>query len=186
MCNNISGIESVDALNVDYCTCFKIFQMGPKDKHKTRGLSDQHCLENKRDKRKWKEKPICSNRPKPLIISVLSPPQPLFFFFFFFEKVLHSHFVCFLFPFYFSPSNKTTQYYNMSWIEQTKIQNLWCTICQTYYIFWDELSLHIGSIKYMACVIENIKYTFLWTNKTYGLCHVQLAISSVDNKQIYY
>ena len=52
MCNNISGIESVDALNVEYCTCFKIFQMGPKDKHKTRGLSDQHCLENKRDKRK--------------------------------------------------------------------------------------------------------------------------------------
>ena len=37
MCNNISGIESVDALNVDYCTCFKIFQMGSKDKHKTRG-----------------------------------------------------------------------------------------------------------------------------------------------------
>ena len=38
----------------------------------------------------------------------------------------------------------------------------------------------------MACVIESIKYTFLWTNKTYGLCHVQLPISSVDNKQIYY
>ena len=151
MCNNISGIESVDALNVDYCTCFKIFQMGPKDKHKTRGLSDQHCLKNKRDKRKWKEKPICSNRPKPLIISVLSPPQPLFFFFF--EKVLHSHFVCFLFPFYFSPSNKTTQYYNMSWIEQTKIQNLWCTICQ------------------------NILHILRWTissyrkHKIYGLCH---------------
>lgn len=52
MCNNISCIESIDVLNVDYCALKKIVQMGPKEKHKTRGLSDQHCLENKRDKRK--------------------------------------------------------------------------------------------------------------------------------------